>query len=250
MEIVIGEDMSEDNTREICRKYANEYHDLIRLHLRNRKDVIYINGNPTGRYNLMENIKSCEGKYIAFLEGDDYWTDPSKLERQVTLLEENRQYSGSFHNTIFINEKALDTQPKPWRNYKKSVFTLEDTISKVALFHTSSFVFRKDTLQLPNWFPKIQSADMAMFSIVASQGNLIRVDKAMSMYRKNDTGITNVIRLKNYHKNRIQLFRYYKETFDESIFPKIDDVIKYHKSELFALTKQTYKDRIKKLLKR
>lgn len=248
MEIVLGEDMSDDNTRILCQEYANKYPKIIKLHLRNREDVIYINGNPTGRYNLMENIKSCSGKYIAFLEGDDYWTDASKLEEQVTILEENEQYSGCFHNTLFINEKEPDSQLKPWRNYMKSVFSLEDTISKRALFHTSSFVFRKNCLKLPPWFPKIQSGDMTMFSVVASRGDLFRIDKAMSVYRKNDTSITNVIRLKKFHKNRVQMFRYYKDTFDSSVLPKVKEVIKYHKSEIISISKQAYKNRIKKLL--
>ena len=72
-EIILGEDQSNDGTREVCQDYAKRYPEKIKLFLRSRKDVIYINGNATGRYNFLENLKACRGKYIALCEGDDYW---------------------------------------------------------------------------------------------------------------------------------------------------------------------------------
>ncbi|MEZ4781129.1 MAG: glycosyltransferase [Flavobacteriaceae bacterium] len=85
-EIILGEDASTDGTREICKEYAKRFPDKIKLFLRSRKDVIYINGNATGRYNFIENLKACQGKYIALCDGDDYWTDPLKLQKQVDFL--------------------------------------------------------------------------------------------------------------------------------------------------------------------
>ena len=54
-EIILGDDESTDGTREICQEYANKYKDKIQLFLRHRKDVIYVNGNATGRFNFIEN---------------------------------------------------------------------------------------------------------------------------------------------------------------------------------------------------
>ncbi|MGI9517093.1 MAG: glycosyltransferase family 2 protein, partial [Pirellulaceae bacterium] len=78
-EICLGEDESSDGTREICEEYARRYPDLIRMFCRSRNDVIYVDGHATGRFNLLETLKSCRGKYIALLEGDDYWCHPQKL---------------------------------------------------------------------------------------------------------------------------------------------------------------------------
>src|SRR5690606_32143685 len=150
-EIILGEDESSDGTREICIQYAAKHPDKIKLFLRSRKDVIYINGNPTGRYNFIENLKACTGKYIALCEGDDYWTDPLKLQKQVDFLEGNPEYVGCFHSTLIADETRLN-EKKLWRTYTKKVFTIEDTISKLSLFHTSSFLFRKDVLMIPEWF--------------------------------------------------------------------------------------------------
>ncbi|MFC4721184.1 glycosyltransferase family 2 protein [Geojedonia litorea] len=92
-EIILGEDCSTDKTRAICQTYADAYPDQIRLFLRHRKDVIKMNGIPTGRFNFIQNLKACRGRYIAILDGDDYWTDPLKLQKQVDFLEGHPDYS-------------------------------------------------------------------------------------------------------------------------------------------------------------
>ena len=96
-EILVGEDASTDGTREICLDYAKKYPNRIRLFLHSRENVIYINGTPTGRYNMLYNLNAAKGKYVAFCEGDDYWTDPMKLQKQVDFLEANPDY-GLIHS--------------------------------------------------------------------------------------------------------------------------------------------------------
>ena len=247
-EIILGEDESSDGTRNICLEYANKYPEIIKLFLRSRKDVIYINSNATGRYNVIENLKAAQGRYIALCEGDDYWTDPLKLQKQVDFLEANEDFSGCFHNTMFIDERQIYSNSQPWRTYEKDVFKLEDTISTIALFHTSSFFFRSIHLNLPNWFIKIQSSDIALFALISSKGLLYRIDESMSVYRKNETGITNFIKIKEYHKNRIKLNLYFKKSFDIGVHKKIDEVIKYHNSELSKMKNGFFK-KLKGLIK-
>lgn len=91
-EVIVGEDASSDGTREICKEYAARYPDKIRLFLRSRNDVVHINGKATGRFNLIENLNASRGEYIALCEGDDYWTDPFKLQGQVNFMSLNSQY--------------------------------------------------------------------------------------------------------------------------------------------------------------
>lgn len=86
-EILLGEDDSNDGTREICIDYANKFPEKIRLFLNSREDVICNNGFPTGKRNFINNIKHARGKYIAFCDGDDYWIDDKKLIRQYMALE-------------------------------------------------------------------------------------------------------------------------------------------------------------------
>jgi len=105
IEIVLGEDESTDGTREICIEYAEKHPEIIRLFLRREKDKIYINGKKTGRFNNIESLKVTRGKYIAFCEGDDYWTDPYKLQKQVDFLERNPEYGMVHTDCDILKEK-------------------------------------------------------------------------------------------------------------------------------------------------
>jgi glycosyltransferase involved in cell wall biosynthesis len=84
IELVIGEDCSTDRTREIVLDYQEKYPEIIR--------VITSKVNVGAHQNSLRTQKACRGKYIAFCEGDDYWTDPLKLQKQVELLETNPDY--------------------------------------------------------------------------------------------------------------------------------------------------------------
>lgn len=84
VEIVVGEDCSTDNTRKIVLNYANKYPGKFKLLLHKQNIGALANQNAV--------FQSCTGKYIAFCEGDDYWTDPLKLQKQVDFLEANEDY--------------------------------------------------------------------------------------------------------------------------------------------------------------
>lgn len=90
-EICIGEDESIDGTREICEELASKYPEKIRLFLRSRQDVVMIDGRPTGRYNSNRTRDACRGKYISICEGDDFWIDELKLQKQYDFMEAHPQ---------------------------------------------------------------------------------------------------------------------------------------------------------------
>ncbi len=176
-EIIIGEDESADGTREICQEYAERYPDKIRLFLRSRKDVIYINGNPTGRFNFLENMKAARGKYIALLDGDDYWVDKNKLQEQVIFLENNPDFSLCFTNVCLVN-KTNDLLVTSLLNYTTDEFTHESFVAKITP-PTLTTVFRKDALPLnfPGDFNKITNADMFLKGIISESGKVKFINK-------------------------------------------------------------------------
>jgi len=90
IELIIGEDCSTDRTREICEDYQKKYPRLIR--------VIAADKNMGATRNFLAVHEASSGKYIAVCEGDDYWTDPKKLQKQVGFLEVNNKYSICSHN--------------------------------------------------------------------------------------------------------------------------------------------------------
>jgi len=250
-EVIIGDDFSTDNSLDIIKNYKFTNKNIT-VNILNREigDEYWITRQKLGRlYNFVNILENCKGKYIALLDGDDFWTDPYKLQKQVDFLEANEDYTGSFHDTLIINEKDNYLTPKPFRVYDKSIFNIEDTISTISLFHISSFVFRQRLLEIPVWFTKVQSGDMALFTIIASQGPLYRVDAAMSVYRKNAGGVTSSIKIKNYHKNRIKLFKYLKSFCSIKVKSNIDEVIRFHKGQLKIINQSNFKSRIKRFLK-
>ena len=103
-EVILGEDGSDDGTQEICKKYANLFPDIINLKIRDQKKKVYLYGKPTGKYNLMKILQEGTGKYFAFCDGDDYWTDKKKLQKQVDFMESNSDYSFCATNRMLIKD--------------------------------------------------------------------------------------------------------------------------------------------------
>ena len=85
-EVIIGDDASTDGTSEIIDRYHREYPSKIKV-LRSNENLGKYTGN--GRLNLIRELRACRGKYIALLEGDDYWLNPLKLQKQVDCIELN-----------------------------------------------------------------------------------------------------------------------------------------------------------------
>ena len=141
-EIILGEDASTDGTREVCKAYAEKYSDIIRLFLRSRGDVIYIEGHPTGRSNFMESLKVSKGKYIALCEGDDYWTDPLKLQKQVDFLEAHPDYALCFHRAQLLNEKGEFTLHAIPEDFEENTFVYKDLLSHYNFIATASVLFK------------------------------------------------------------------------------------------------------------
>lgn len=190
-EIVVGEDSSTDGTREICQKYALRYPEKIRLFLRSRDNVIYLNNRPTGRYNFVQNLKSAKGQYIAMCEGDDYWIDKKKLQKQIDFLETHSEYIMCFHNAKVVDFKSgqLLRYVLPLETPEKNFYT-EDLFGR-PFIPTASVVFKHlEHFQLPEWTMKVPSLDMALYTLLSEFGKIKYLNEPMSVYRKHHGGIS------------------------------------------------------------
>jgi glycosyltransferase involved in cell wall biosynthesis len=222
--IFIGEDRSEDLTREKCINWSEKYPDLIEL--------IFSDKN-VGIYNNVSRVFSAcinsGAKYIALLEGDDYWSDCDKLQRQVEILEADDSIAGSYHNTEFLYK---DGERKPMKNSLPLVLELKDVISKYAPFHTSSFVFRAKDFCRPVWFQKIDSVDMAMYVWHAQFGRFEGINKVMSVYRVHEKGLTaSISRSHNLDTPRLVMHRMMRGRIPHSSFNKYQELIDFHSSK-------------------
>src|SRR5690606_12704556 len=111
-----------------------------------------------------------KGKYIALCEGDDYWTDPLKLQKQVDYLQSNKSYSLCFHSSYIkfeSNDELAEAIPAGNRDYKAD----ELVLTKVA--HTASFVFRSFAFDPTAFNSKaIFGGDVMLALLLADQGKV------------------------------------------------------------------------------
>lgn len=176
--LFIGDDHSTDDTQKICLKLQSLYPEKIQLVL-NDKNI----GATLNARNIYNLCFDSDAKYIAMLEGDDYWTDPLKLQKQITFLEDNRDFSVCFHN---IEEVDVEGKKRHERILKsessEKVYTIED-LSKVNFIHTPSVVFRKNYSRLPEFFEFCPIGDYPLHLINAQYGKIKYFPEKMACYR-------------------------------------------------------------------
>lgn len=187
-EIIIGEDDSTDGTRQLCHQYAAQHPDKIRLFLRKEEEKISINGKKTGRYNIIQNFKEAKGKYIAMLDGDDYWCDDYKLQKQVEFLEAHPDYAICFHPTYKNRNGVEENFIGPFKNWKaQRSLTITDLAEGEFFILTCSCMFRNGMYaSLPDWFWQIPFIDYALHVWNAQFGKVGFLPDRMAFYRMHD----------------------------------------------------------------
>lgn len=176
-EIIIGDDNSTDGTREIITEYARKYPDLIKLNLREVRGE----GIP-GKQNFLTTLTMCTGEYISLCDGDDYWTDPLKLQKQVDFLEANPEYVLCFHQVSILNsngEIVDDFITKVPENYE----TIEILAQLGNYIHTPSVVFRNINKAFPFEFQHSPIGDYFLYMMLAEHGKLKCFEEKMAIYR-------------------------------------------------------------------
>lgn len=177
-EIVIGDDCSTDDTFKICQEYADKYPEKIRLLSRDK------NLGMAG--NWVDTINQCAGKYIAICEGDDYWTDNHKLQKQADFLENNKQCSFSFHKA-FRFDPINESNNKVYPEVNKTILNAADFF-KIPTIPTASVVFRNE-IEIPKFGHS--HMDMPLYAALLSKGNAGFIDEQMSFYRWHSEGVSN-----------------------------------------------------------
>ncbi len=177
-EIVIGEDASTDGTLAICREYADKYPSLIRLLTTPVNLGMVKNGFRTAA--------ATTGEYIAICEGDDYWTDPTKLQRQYDFLEANPEYSMIAENGLVLNT----VEGKEFNfNTRREECDLEvmDLLGK-RLFPSASVLFRAKYIR-ENFKQPRYGGDTFLWCYLATKGKVRYLPVISSVYRRGLQGV-------------------------------------------------------------
>lgn len=177
LELVIGEDKGPDGTRAICERYAAQ-DTRVRLLRSDRNHGVMENFRRT--------LAACEGEYVAVCEGDDYWTDPLKLSKQVATLEAHTDFAGSAHQSLVV---SADAPNRLFRTGVPHEVGIDDLLGG-RLFHTASVLFRRPVLDTFLPAPDVLSADRLLNLCIAFHGKIHYSDEAMCAYRIHGAGMS------------------------------------------------------------
>lgn len=205
IEFVIGDDCSKDGTRSIIDKYREQYPDII--------VPLYPEKNLGAKANSVVCLMRCTGKYIAFLEGDDYWIDTKKLQRQVSFMEANPDYSMCFTDVDVINDMGVEMAP-PFLPPPKDDIEMEDIVMSTQVFiPTATLFFRNNWPKpFPEFFPEANSGDIAMHIMCCAIGKGKYLKVKTAAYRQHAGGITRGD--EHSYKSYRDLFKLYSEAND------------------------------------
>lgn len=176
-QLVIGEDCSTDSTRSICETYALQFPDKIKL-------LPFLEKNIGLIANYMRTIKECDGKYIAICDGDDYWIDEYKLQKQVDFLENNPDYS-IVHTAV--NRLYEDGSIKEYHYHpNKKIVDFDDLVFNNFIYSVSC-VFRNiqsTKNYLPLWISQFPFGDWQTYLWTIKDGGKIHfLDEVTAVYR-------------------------------------------------------------------
>lgn len=179
-EVVIGVDKSDDRTLEIATQYAN-HHDNVK--------TLCSPQHIGGRRNFSRTLDACDGEFVAYLDGDDLWSDSCKLADQVSFLENNADHSASVTQARVRFCGRTDNRLKNHYSLNKESYTSEEVLSSPSFAVTSSLVFRKANLSpMPHWFQEIAWGDRAIKGMLAAHGKFHNLRRKSTTYRCNNWG--------------------------------------------------------------
>ena len=203
IEIIVHDDASTDHTADILREYYKKKPDLFHIIL--EKDNQFSQGKDV----LIPLYEQAQGKYIAVCEGDDYWIDPLKLQKQFDFMESHPEYSGCIHN-FFVNYCQREITKKRNNYYKMhKIINLPNAIRNGTKdIHLCTAFFSKkaisDIWSIKNNCPV---GDYPLQICLAKHGNIYYIDNTMSVYRKGSAGSwsskNTILQIQLDHANRM-----------------------------------------------
>lgn len=198
-EVIMHDDASTDGTADIIRQYAEKYPDIIKPIY--QKENQYSKGVAIQRTFMME---KASGEYYAWCEGDDYWTDEYKLQKQVDFLDAHPDYSSCYHRVLCNNLRNNSENYIPAITESRD-FEIDEIIRRGAVFHLSSLVMRADCYsKKPASFVAKGFGDVPLYLHGAIHGKCHVLADVMSVYNHGTEGSYTMRMAKASKKKRIE----------------------------------------------
>ena len=212
IEILIHDDASTDGTTEIVREYEEKNPDIIKPLYETKNQW-----NKGIRGSAVFNFPRARGKYIALCEGDDYWTDPFKLQKQVDLLEAHPECSMAVAKTdVYCLKNGQFHYQRTYEGVDKDLVYFDDLFNG-CYFHTSTYVIPKiNVISIEKYRDKIFLGDTALRFILIDIGPFVFLRETVSVYRIHGAGMWTKLNSYEQAVAHIKLF----EALDTHFKPK------------------------------
>jgi glycosyltransferase involved in cell wall biosynthesis len=193
IEHIILDDSSTDSTEEVVNSSCLNGNSILR-YIRNDKNI-----GPSN--NGLKGLNLCNGKYIAFCEGDDYWIDENKLQKQVDFLDQNPQYGGVSTNNRWFIEKENRFQDSI---AAEGEITFEE-LSQSNTINSQTILFRRELIDKIDWLKTLKIGDWALHLLVTSQQPYYRLPDITTVYRVHEGGVHSLLKEEFKIRNRIEV---------------------------------------------
>lgn len=210
IEIVVGEDCSADGTRRILMEFAGRYPTIVRPLLRPANIGMHANAASV--------LEACRGEFVALLEGDDYWTDPQKLQLQVDLLRADSTLVGCYHRVSNVVDTELGTPgslsaPCPRPDHR---LAFEDLLWG-CIMPTCSVVYRRSAWDgYPDWLATLGGGDWGIFLLLAQKGDFGYLPRVLGAYRQHPTGAWTGLSRRNRIESVARSYLTFRKVFGRS----------------------------------
>ena len=259
-EVLVHDDCSTDGTANIIREYEKKYPNIIKPIY--QKENQYLKGIKIGPTFIYPRAK---GEYIALCEGDDYWTDPEKLQIQIDFLEKNEEYVISGHDAFIVDENGKHIKDSKLPKIYKKNFSKEKLILNKSWILTMSMVFRNVLHgEFPEEYSKVLNGDVFLLSLLGHYGkgkyhsniksagyrvHPLGIWSLLSEYQKSDAKLNTFFWMYKYYSRiekkqfaNVYLFKYYSVAISRINYLLI---LKESLYRPFRLLKQYIKHKIK-----
>lgn len=179
-EVLIGEDCSTDSTRQILMEYEKSYSGKFQMFYREH------NMRNEKISNSKDLIMRCQGKYIIALEGDDYWLDKKKIDKQIQFLEEHSEYIAVAHNCIVVDENS-EPNGETYPECKQSEYTIKHFAYEIMPGQLTTVmyrnIYRDNIIDMSIFEKKLVMGDRRVYFSLVSNGKVHCMQEVMSAYR-------------------------------------------------------------------
>lgn len=233
-EAIVHDDASTDGSAAIIKEYAEKYPSII-------KPIFEIENQYSKRDGSIRRIMNehTRGKYVAMCEGDDYWIDPMKLQKQVDFLEQHPECSMCFHRSQELLEKGVKV-PLVYSHLKEGYYTGEDVLETWTV-PTASVMYRNYETFLEQRCKGVVHGDIFLFLLLAERGKLFCLPDEMSVYRRNIHSVTlnehNIQSLEKFIIHYRALMNFFPKKYDKILRNKIN----YTYCRLFKMSLFSFK---------